>query len=380
MLSTSTLGGELRAARNGHGQPCVLSQDAFLKTLGVERKRSERSGLRFILVLISSDSLMKPSGHNHALESMLDALSQSIRETDVMGWYTEASELGVIFTEVTNCDGRQVVDALLNKVTAALSGALTVDEFGSVRISFHSFPERWDRQELVGYSDQQLHPDSTGPAARMRVQRAAKRTVDIALSLLALTVGLPVLVTIALLIKLTSPGPVLFRQIRLGLDGKAFTFLKFRSMEATPDNRIHEAYMKVFIAGGEILKQSARGREPVFKITDDPRVTPIGRILRRTSLDELPQFLNVLMGQMSLVGPRPAIPYEVQCYAMWHRRRLLAVKPGITGLWQVSGRSRVSFDDMVRLDLDYAASWSPWLDTKILLLTPRAVLTGAGAY
>ena len=119
---------------------------------------------------------------------------------------------------------------------------------------------------------------------------------------------------------------------------------------------------------------------PVFKITNDPRITPIGRVLRRSSLDELPQFLNVLIGDMSLVGPRPPIPYEVECYDIWHRRRLLAVKPGITGLWQVSGRSKVGFDDMVRLDLKYARSWSIWLDIKILIKTPHAVLSGEGAF
>jgi lipopolysaccharide/colanic/teichoic acid biosynthesis glycosyltransferase len=118
----------------------------------------------------------------------------------------------------------------------------------------------------------------------------------------------------------------------------------------------------------------------VFKLTNDPRITPIGRLLRRTSLDELPQFLNVLKGQMSLVGPRPPIPYEVDCYEAWHKRRLLTVKPGITGLWQVKGRSRTTFDEMVRLDLQYARTWSLWLDLKIILKTPGAMVSGDGAH
>ncbi|MGC2230023.1 MAG: sugar transferase, partial [Candidatus Acidiferrum sp.] len=125
---------------------------------------------------------------------------------------------------------------------------------------------------------------------------------------------------------------------------------------------------------------NAEGKPAVFKITNDPRVTPIGRFLRKTSLDELPQFWNVLRGEMSLVGPRPPVPYEFKIYNIWHRRRVLEVKPGVTGLWQVSGRSRMSFDDMVRLDLRYTQSWSLWLDVKILMATPRAVLTGEGAY
>ncbi len=121
-------------------------------------------------------------------------------------------------------------------------------------------------------------------------------------------------------------------------------------------------------------------KAPVYKMTDDPRITRIGRFIRRTSIDELPQFLNVLRGDMSLVGPRPPLAYEFQEYDIWHRRRVLEIKPGLTGLWQVSGRSRVRFDDMVRLDLQYARDWSLWLDIKILLETPKAVLMGDGAY
>jgi lipopolysaccharide/colanic/teichoic acid biosynthesis glycosyltransferase len=180
-------------------------------------------------------------------------------------------------------------------------------------------------------------------------------------------------------IKLTSKGPVFFRQQRLGQYGRGFTFLKFRSMHPDSDPSIHREYVKRFIGNGAAEKPAA---EPAatYKLTVDPRVTPIGRFLRRTSLDELPQFLNVLWGDMSLVGPRPPVPYEVECYSAWHRTRLLAAKPGITGLWQVAGRSRVKFDDMVRMDLRYATSWSLWLDLKILLQTPLAVFTANGAH
>jgi lipopolysaccharide/colanic/teichoic acid biosynthesis glycosyltransferase len=145
------------------------------------------------------------------------------------------------------------------------------------------------------------------------------------------------------------------------------------------DATIHREFVKSFIAnanGGST--QTSEVRSP-YKIAADPRVTLIGHFLRKTSLDELPQFLNVLMGDMSLVGPRPPVPYEVECYHVWHRTRLLAAKPGITGLWQVGGRSRVKFDDMVRMDLQYAATWSLWLDIKILLQTPRAVFSANGA-
>src|SRR5262249_25662135 len=142
----------------------------------------------------------------------------------------------------------------------------------------------------------------------------------------------------------------------------------------------HQEYVAEFISGAN---KNGNHRDPerrVFKLTQDSRITPLGRLLRTTSLDELPQFLNVLKGEMSLVGPRPPIPYEVERYDIWHRRRLLEAKPGLTGLWQVSGRSSTTFDEMVRLDLKYASAWSLWLDIKILARTPRAVFSGEGAY
>ncbi|MEO8662673.1 MAG: sugar transferase, partial [Bryobacteraceae bacterium] len=155
---------------------------------------------------------------------------------------------------------------------------------------------------------------------------------------------------------------------------------KFRSMRTGTDPKIHEEFVTQFIAGGGGTCSADPLAKPVYKLVKDPRLTSIGSFLRRTSLDELPQFFNVLIGNMSLVGPRPPIPYEVDRYDIWHKRRLLPVKPGITGLWQVTGRSRVGFDEMVRLDLKYARSWSLWLDIKILLQTPRAVIGGKGAF
>jgi lipopolysaccharide/colanic/teichoic acid biosynthesis glycosyltransferase len=172
---------------------------------------------------------------------------------------------------------------------------------------------------------------------------------------------------------------VLFTQQRLGQFGNSFTFLKFRSMYVNNDLKIHQDFMKQLISGDYDGRADATSK-PVYKMKNDPRVTRIGRFLRRTSLDELPQFFNVLRGDMSLVGPRPPLEYEYEEYDVWHRRRVLEIKPGITGLWQVRGRSRVRFDDMVRLDLQYARGWSLWLDVQILAETPRAVLLGDGAF
>jgi len=151
-------------------------------------------------------------------------------------------------------------------------------------------------------------------------------------------------------------------------------------MYAENDSKIHQEYVQRFIAGQADSEKIEPGEPAVYKIKNDSRVTPLGRLLRKTSLDELPQFWNVLRGEMSLVGPRPPMPYEFEVYDVWHRRRVLEAKPGITGLWQVSGRSRMCFDDMVRLDLRYSQSWSLWLDLKILAATPIAVLSGEGAY
>jgi lipopolysaccharide/colanic/teichoic acid biosynthesis glycosyltransferase len=203
--------------------------------------------------------------------------------------------------------------------------------------------------------------------------------MDIAGSTLMLILCAPVCLIIALAIKTSSKGPVLFKQRRVGQYGQHFTFLKFRSMQVNNDHSVHKEYVTKFIASGAGKQPSNGTGEGVYKLTNDSRVTRVGKFLRRTSLDELPQFLNVLKGEMSLVGPRPPIPYELAAYQTWHRRRLLEVKPGITGLWQVTGRSRVTFDEMVRLDLRYATSWSPSLDLTILMRTPLAVLRGEGA-
>jgi len=225
-----------------------------------------------------------------------------------------------------------------------------------------------------------LYPDLMTREDSQRVPRTLKRTIDVLGSIFALFLCSPVSLLIALAIKLTSRGPVLFRQVRVGQHGTLFTLLKFRSMYVNNDDGNHKEYVRKLIAGTATKQPASRHndcREGVYKLTEDARVTPVGAFLRRSSFDELPQFFNVLKGEMSLVGPRPSLPYEVAAYDLWHRRRLLEAKPGITGLWQVNGRNRIKFDEMVRLDLAYARTWSPWLDIKILLRTPRAILEGA---
>jgi lipopolysaccharide/colanic/teichoic acid biosynthesis glycosyltransferase len=187
----------------------------------------------------------------------------------------------------------------------------------------------------------------------------------------------PLMAAAAVLVKATSSGPIFFRQVRVGHKGRLFTMYKFRTIRADADATLHQQYVEHFIEAGA---HRPDGHDGVCKMVDDPRVTRVGRLLRRTSVDEVPQFWNVLRGDMSLVGPRPAVLYEVVRYKPWHMRRIFDAKPGMTGLWQVNGRSRTSFDDMVRLDLRYARSRTILADLRILLATPRAVLSCRGAH
>jgi exopolysaccharide biosynthesis polyprenyl glycosylphosphotransferase len=213
-----------------------------------------------------------------------------------------------------------------------------------------------------------VRPEESG---RPSLYTIAKRVLDIILSFLALMVLAPVFALCTLAILLDSPGPILFRQQRVGKRGKVFTMLKFRSMYANAESGVHRDYYAAFIRGQ--ADRRAAGGDGVYKLAGDSRVTRVGRWLRRTSLDELPQLWNTLRGDMSLVGPRPPIPYEVEHYRPVHLGRL-AVKPGITGLWQVGGRSSTTFDEMVALDLQYIQKASFSLDLQILLKTVPAVL------
>ena len=206
--------------------------------------------------------------------------------------------------------------------------------------------------------------------------RLLKRTCDIVISALAILLLFPLWLLIAILIKLDSRGPIFYTQERVGMDGRLFLVFKFRTMKAGADSETHREYQRAFIAG-RAEANLGDPNKPTYKLLDDPRITRVGKMLRRTSLDEVPQLLNVLMGDMSVVGPRPPIPYEVEAYELWHRKRL-DMKPGLTGLWQVSGRNRLPFEEMVRLDLFYIENWSLLLDLKIILRTGLVMLGGEG--
>ncbi len=356
--------------------PALVSQEAFVAMVRIEQKRTERSGRYFILMLVDREALQKEVYRGHDdVEKILTALVSASRETDIKGWYREGSQLGVVFTEVPADDAKGVVDVLSSRVCSELAAAFGAKEVSDEYLSFIIFPEDWFSRSSKNTRVSTTLPDLIRDVPR-RLPLIAKRALDIVGSAAAIVALSPVFVATALAVKLSSKGPVIFRQKRVGQHGEHFTFLKFRSMQVSNDPSIHREFVKKMIDAGST---KADNEAEVFKLTHDPRVTPIGRFLRKTSLDELPQFFNVLVGDMSLVGPRPPIPYEVDNYQIWHSQRLSAVKPGITGLWQVEGRSRVRFDDMVRMDLRYAKSWSLMLDLKILVRTPKAVLGGGGA-
>jgi lipopolysaccharide/colanic/teichoic acid biosynthesis glycosyltransferase len=359
---------------------CVLSEELFLGMISRERKRSERSRRPFVLMLLRM-------GHSHSspqnelvLGKILSALSLATRETDVTGWYKSNAIVGVMFTEISVDNGNSILTTMMTRVSHNLRNTLRPEELSQTSISLHVFPEEWDQEIPRQSSDPTLYPDLAKRAEDTRFLREMKRLIDVLGSTLAVVILAPLFLIIALAVKMTSKGPVFYRQTRVGQHGVPFVFLKFRSMYVDCDSTVHQDYVKSLIAGRAEPERSNGNGKGIYKLTNDFRVTRIGKLLRRTSLDELPQFFNVLKGEMSLVGPRPPIPYEAKAYDVWHRRRLYEAKPGITGLWQVSGRSRVTFDDMVRLDLQYARRWSLWLDLMILMQTPKAVVLGEGAH
>jgi lipopolysaccharide/colanic/teichoic acid biosynthesis glycosyltransferase len=346
----------------------VLNEDIFKSILIRERQRADRLEAGLILLLVAIDARDRSATTRH----LIAALSVAKRRSDLLGWFDQGRVIGLILPETgpSPALARRVVE---ERVRRHFEERLTAESISRVRMTMHVHPAS-DDVLREGFAPA---PQVSRSGRSRGVTRVTKRALDIVLSGAALAVLAPVMLAIAAIVRLTSKGPALFRQTRVGQEGKPFTMLKFRTMVANADHAVHKEYVSSFIKGNG--QPQAAGDNQVFKLTQDPRVTPLGRVLRKTSLDELPQFINVLSGKMSLVGPRPPLPYEVEQYKSWHRRRVLDAKPGITGLWQLTGRSRTTFEEMVRLDLRYARTPSVWTDIKILAATPRAVVTGRGA-
>jgi lipopolysaccharide/colanic/teichoic acid biosynthesis glycosyltransferase len=354
----------------------LFDEKSFAKVLCLERKRTDRSHRLFLMVLLEFSPLILVGKHRRLtlVKNIIQTLKFCIRQTDIIGWYKKNTAIGIIFTELYL--DKPDTEKILEKVTTELQVRLTPEQLSAITVSVYVHPHQ-DSETPWSSDNHKLFPD----LKQKKVARFIKRTIDFLGSLSLLVLLAPILVVISMAIRLTSKGPILFKQTRIGQFGRMFIFLKFRSMYMESNSKAHERYVKDFILGSkngagapEALKQDG-----LYKLSRDPRVTPVGRFLRKTSLDELPQLCNVLMGRMSLVGPRPPLPYEVEHYDTWHMRRMLEAKPGMTGLWQVKGRSRTTFDDMVRLDLRYVNEWSIWADIKILLQTPWVVLRCEGA-
>jgi lipopolysaccharide/colanic/teichoic acid biosynthesis glycosyltransferase len=345
-------------------------QDSIIR----ERKRTERSGLAMLILLIGVQSA-RQEDQRELFPKIAQALSAIKSESDIMGWFAQNSILGLIVPDVET----EKLTGMCERLDVEFRKELLDCSAESLTIRLRLYPEpRRLEEEEFQYVDPFLYPDLHSSPQAISNFQTLKRGVDILGSVFLLILLSPLLLSIAGLVKLTSRGPAVFRQVRVGQMMKPFMIHKFRTMYVDAGHGIHHDYVSWFISSSAKAKE--QGKNAFFKMTNDPRITPIGHFLRKTSLDELPQLWNVLRGDMSLVGPRPPLWYELQQYKPWHRHRVLEAKPGITGLWQVTGRSRTTFDEMVRLDLRYARTRSLWADFKILLATPGAVIRGKGAY
>jgi len=393
--------------------------------LSEERRRSERSGLPFSLLTMDISSLadlIKQDSNLNRLkikEVITDMVRRNCRTSDIKTWYSDTT-LKILLPGTSKPDAYILFEKLQEKIKNSFKSSFSIQNTFDFKknMMITSFPEvikisessresksmpvdkpkatpmlksfgedgdsttltiKWDSSGWTSltwplYSDLLIKQDLRN------IEKWIKRGIDITSALIGIILFSPAMLVIAILIKVTSHGPILFRQERIGFLGKKFTFLKFRSMYTNSGEERHKEYVTKLIKN--CLNTTSAGSECqlVYKMNDDPRITSFGKFLRKSSLDELPQLFNVLKGEMSLVGPRPPISYEVEKYEDWHLRRVLEVKPGITGLWQVKGRSMTTFDEMVRLDIAYVNNFSLWLDLKIILKTIWVVLSAKGAY
>jgi exopolysaccharide biosynthesis polyprenyl glycosylphosphotransferase len=342
----------------------VFDKPCFLEQLRVERYRAQRSGTPLSILLLTQDKYSDGD-----IGKQLKMLRTIIRETDIVG-YIDQSTLGVLLPYTDQAGAKKII----SKIT----GSYINPQFS---IATSTFPDQvFDNLVKIGcVSSDVLKLMLEDSIKKPKLMLAIKRLFDILASFLGLIALSPVMIVVAALVKFSSPGPIIFKQIRLGEKGTPFTFYKFRSMRADTNDQIHREFVLKLIDGKHSDINNGSNENPLYKIKADPRITPVGKFIRKTSIDELPQLFNVLKGDMSLVGPRPPLSYEAEKYQSWHLRRILEMKPGITGLWQVEGRSRTGFDDAVRLDVRYLQTWSLLLDLKILFKTVKEVLQCRGA-
>jgi lipopolysaccharide/colanic/teichoic acid biosynthesis glycosyltransferase len=351
------------AADNDAQPDGFLSRTEFLRMVQREKRRTDRSHSALSLALLTVD----PNGGS-TLQNMLAKVSSMARETDYLT-ATDDQCIAVLLPDT----GEDGLRGFLDKVALSREGKGT-------HAAGATYPDAvFDRliAERLGTPRSRHAVEADEPSVVRSPGYPGKRALDMLGALLALVLLSPLMLIVALAIKLSSRGPAIFSQTRVGQGGRPFVMYKFRSMRTDMDDSAHREFVAKLIDGKAPASSNATGAQ--FKMKTDPRVTRIGRFIRKTSIDELPQFYNVLIGDMSLVGPRPPVPYEAEKYKTWHRRRVFELKPGLTGIWQVEGRSRVSFDDMVRMDLRYLQHCSLSFDLRILLRTILVVLTCEGA-
>lgn len=379
------------------------NENYFIHRLKQEKRRMERSESALTMIIFDFSEHAKKLNGNSRLSEIGACICKNVRASDIKARLQD-NKIVLLLSDTKTDKAFVVADKLTNRLENIFS-----DKEISIRYRIKTYPDlqiqkteelsagtqqatgaipqspmqsyfkmSWPSVNLsaaVTMEEFNFLSDITSKVKQFQWQLIAKRAIDIIGSLVGLLILSPIILAVAIAIKLTSPGPVLFRQERLGYMGKSFIFLKFRSMSDKCDDSSHRDYMEKFIK----KDNESSNKSSFYKMTGDPRITPLGQILRKTSLDEIPQLINVLLGEMSLVGPRPPIAYEVDKYSSWHKRRILEVMPGITGLWQVEGRSLLPFDEMVRLDIQYTENWSFWLDLKIILKTFRVLFSGKGA-
>jgi exopolysaccharide biosynthesis polyprenyl glycosylphosphotransferase len=345
----------------------VFDTPHFIKQLNFEQRRAQRSGVPLSIMLLTHDLA---NAENLSVRTLLKKVQAKIRETDILG-YVDQHTLGVLLPYTSEEGARKSLKKIMDafeETPLRIAVATYPDHiFESLAKNGSVPPELFELllDDSIDYSEN-----------RFKVKRA----IDVIGSLVLMLALSPVMIVTAMLVKYSSPGPVIFTQTRLGRKGVPITFYKFRSMRTDTNDQIHRDYVQELIKGNHSAINNGDAVKPIYKIKSDPRITKVGKVIRKTSIDELPQLFNVLKGDMSLVGPRPPLAYEAEKYQPWHLRRILEMKPGITGLWQVEGRSRTGFDDAVRLDLKYIQTWSLALDLKILLKTVKEVLHSSGAF
>ena len=387
-------------------------EEYFIHRLREEKRRAERIDAPLSIVIFDFSAYVKSLNGGSKISQVGECITKNTREIDIKA-HIHGNKIVILMPQTTPDRASLVGEKIKNCLESLLHEhhpqhqialpykietypALKTSVAQGNQLSYEHAHHTDNRQLSQTYfkiswpssnsltetviEDIHILSDIKKRVTQIQWQLIIKRTIDFIGAAIGLFIFSPVLLLTALAIKITSPGPVLFRQERLGYMGNKFMFLKFRSMYLDCDDSIHKEYMTKFINKNNEKHRDKSGNCSVHKMTDDPRITPLGKILRKTSIDELPQLYNVLCNEMSLVGPRPPIAYEVDRYSCWHKRRILEVKPGITGLWQVEGRSTLTFDEAVRLDIQYAENWNLLLDLKIILKTFKVVFSGKGAY